>query len=66
MAKHYTPINEFTTYPLIYKMIPTQWVFIIYSDGSVNCQIAHDIPSKMKFDTLKKARAFIKKYKEHI
>lgn len=54
------------TYSLIYKVIPTQFVFMIQSDGTVNTQIVSDVPKQMKFETLQKAKEYVKQYNENL
>lgn len=52
--------------PLIYKMIPTQYVFMIDKDGTLNIQQVIDLPKKMKFNSVKEAEEFIKSYDEQL
>lgn len=54
------------TYPLIYKTIPTQYVFLIQDDGLVKIQIVRDIPAQIKLPNLKEAKAYVKNFKQNV
>lgn len=54
------------TYPLIYKTIPTQYVFLLHDDGTINIQIVRDIPTQVKLKTLKEAKQYVKNFKINI
>lgn len=55
-----------TTYPIVYKMIPTQYAFYIYEDGTVQIQPITKLPKEMKFDTEAAAREYIERYDEQL
>lgn len=48
--------------PLIYKTIPTQFVFLVSKDGTLNITQVSDVPKELKFKSEKEARKYIDKY----
>jgi len=59
-------IEAMPTFPIIYKMIPVQFAFLVSKDGMVQINPVSDVPKKMKFESEKKARKFISNYKEQL
>lgn len=55
-----------TTYPIIYKMIPTQYAFYISEDGTVQIQPITKLPKEMKFATEEEAREYVERYDEQL
>lgn len=53
-------------YPIIYKVIPTQYAFYVHDDGTVNTHQVNVPPSTKKFKDIKKAQDYINNLKEII
>lgn len=51
------------SHPTIYKTIPTQYVFLVGEDGTLQIKAVTDIPRTIKFDTAEEAREYVKNYK---
>lgn len=54
------------TYPIVYKIIPTQYAFYVHEDGTLEITPVTKIAKTMKFENEKEAREFIKNYKEQL
>ena len=54
------------TYPIEYKIIPTQYAFYVHEDGTLDITPVTKVAKKMKFESEKEARKFIKNYKEQL
>lgn len=55
-----------TTYPIIYKTIPTQYAFYVDADGTLKITPVTDVPKTMKFKNEKEAREYIENYKQQL
>lgn len=55
-----------TTYPLIYKQLKTQYVFLISKDGTLKIKPVTDIPKQIKFKSVAEAKKYIKNYQEQL
>jgi hypothetical protein len=53
-------------YPIEYKMIPTQFAFLVGDDGTVQIKQVTKPPKEMKCKDVKEARKFIREFKELI
>lgn len=49
-------------YPLIYKTIATQYVFLVGKDGTLQITPVSDVPKTMKFESEKEAREYVDQY----
>lgn len=54
------------TYPIVYKIIPTQYAFYVHEDGLIQITPVSKIAKELKFGSEKEARKFIKNYKEQL
>ena len=55
-----------TVYPIEYKFIPTQYSFLIESDGTVQSQVVTQIPAEQKFSSEAEARKWVEELTEVI
>lgn len=53
-------------YPIIYKVIPTQYAFYVSEDGTVQIQAVTKIPTVKKCKDTTEAREFINNYIEQL
>lgn len=49
--------------PIEYRLIPTQYAFLVSEDGTLQIKQMTDVPKTMKFASEQEAREFIKEYK---
>lgn len=59
-------LPEKTTYPIEYRTIPTEYSFLVESDGTLHIQPVTNIPRTIKFKDEAEAREYISNYKEQL
>lgn len=50
------------TYPIEYKLVPTQYAFYVHRDGTLQITQVTKVEREKKFKSVKEAREFIKNF----
>lgn len=51
-----------TTYPIVYKTIPTQYIFLVLKTGLLKITPVTNTPREIQFKDEREAREYIKNY----